>query len=201
MCQASAASPPRSPPRSAPPLTSPRSSSHVCCARVGSVCCTQRCQSVLPGDLPRTAAKEARGRAPLMRTPAYRLKRSFRFRVRIGFGVVFRSAPKSLFVPLLVFSRPQVVDVVDSKRLVNHADTRARSLFLDLVSLIILSLLAKQDFHPIRLQQMLPQGLRAAQPAVARRVRRAAHARPRAAAGAPRREARCAEPQSLACSS
>ena len=131
----------------------------VCCARVGSVCCTQRCQSVLPGDLPRTAAKEARGRAPLMRTPAYRLKRSFRFRVRIGFGVVFRSAPKSLFVPLLVFSRPQVVDVVDSKRLVNHADTRARSLFLGLVSLInsLTAQLAKQDFHPIRLQQMLPQ--------------------------------------------
>ena len=41
---------------------------------------------------------------------------------------VFRSAPKSLFVPLLVFGRPQVVDVVDSKLLVNHADTRADGL-------------------------------------------------------------------------
>ena len=129
----------------------------------------------------------------------HRLKRGFRFRVRIGFGVVFRSAPKSLFVPLLVFSRPQVVDVVDSKRLVNHADTRARSLFLGLVSLInsLTAQLAKQDFHPIRLQQMLPQRASSGStscgtPRTPSRARSAAHCCRRTS---PRSEARrAAEP-------
>ena len=64
------------------------------------------------------------GAGARLRERQHELKRVFRFRVRTGFGVVFRSAPKSLFIPLLVFSRPQVVDVVDSKRLVNHADAR-----------------------------------------------------------------------------
>ena len=68
------------------------------------------------------------GAGARLRERQHELKSVFRFRVRIGFGVVFRSAPTSLFVELLVFGRPRVVDVVDSKRLVNHADTRVDSL-------------------------------------------------------------------------
>ena len=56
------------------------------------------------------------GAGVCLRERQHELKRVFRFRVRIGFGVVFRSAPKSLFIPLLVFGQPQVVDVVDAKR-------------------------------------------------------------------------------------
>ena len=42
-----------------------------------------------PGDLPRTAAMET-GAGGRLRERQHRLKRVFRFRVRIGFGVVFR---------------------------------------------------------------------------------------------------------------